>query len=157
MNTGQVVKNLKDKFSGQIQDVFEKTPKRVFVDIAPESLVKIATYLFKDLGARFNIASGVDTRKNIEILYHFTLEDINLVISLRVKLDKDRPEIESLTSVFEGSNWIEREICEMLGVNFLGHPELKRLLLPDEWPEGVYPLRRNYQEWDESSIRDRGL
>ena len=107
--------------------------------------------------ARFNIASGVDGRNQMEILYHFTLEDINLVISLRVLLAKTKLEIASLTSVFTAAQWIEREIYELLGINFVGHPKLKRLLLPEDWPEGVHPLRKDYQEWDPNAIRDRGV
>jgi NADH-quinone oxidoreductase subunit C len=93
----------------------------------------------------------------MEILYHFLIEDINLLISLRVKLQKPKLEIDSLSPIFEGSSWIEREIHEILGINFKGHPDLKRLLLPDDWPEGVYPLRRDYKEWDKNVIRDRGV
>ncbi|GAG02626.1 unnamed protein product [marine sediment metagenome] len=93
----------------------------------------------------------------MEILYHFLIEDINLLISLRVKLHKPKLEIDSLSPIFKGSNWIEREIHEILGINFRGHPDLRKLLLPDDWPEGVYPLRRDYKEWDKNVIRDRGV
>ena len=126
-------------------------------EIKPAALVKVALHVFKDLKARFNIASGVDTRQNIEILYHFTVEDINLLVSLKVKLSKDNPEIDSLAPHFEGANWIEREMHELLGINFKGHPDMRRLLLPESWPECVYPLRADYKEWDESAIRDRGV
>ena len=93
----------------------------------------------------------------MEILYHFSVEEIDLVISLRVTLPKTKLEITSLTSVFTAAHWIEREIHELLGINFVGHPKLKRLLLPEDWPEGVYPLRKDYQEWDPTAIRDRGV
>ena len=157
MNRSDILKDIGERFNGDILEVFDKSPKRVYIEIKPQSLVAVATYVFKNLGARFNIASGLDTYKNIEILYHFTFDETNLLISFRVKLPKNKLTIDSLAPIFEGANWIEREICEMLGVNFKGHPELKRLLLPDEWPQGVYPLRRDYKEWDDSSIRDRGL
>jgi len=157
MSREEILKDLKKRFKNDIIDVFDKTPQRVYIEIKPESLILVATYIFKDLEARFNIASGLDTRDCMEILYHFILEEINLLVSLRVKLDKSKLEIDSLTSLFEGANWIEREINEMLGINFKGHPELKRLLLPEDWPEGVYPLRQDYQEWDKGAIRDRGI
>lgn len=157
MTREEVLKNIEERFRKDIVELFDKSPKRVYVEIKPESLVKVAKHIFKDLGARFNIASGVDARHHMEILYHFTIEDINLVISLRVKLDKAKLEVDSLAPVFEAANWIEREIHEILGINFKGHPDLRKLLLPETWPEGVYPLRRDYKEWDKKAIRDRGV
>ena len=78
----------------------------------------------------------------MEILYHFTIEEINLLISLRVKLDKNKLEIASLSSLFEGANWIEREMHEILGINFLNHPNLEKLISQGNWAEGVYPYRK---------------
>jgi len=157
MDREAVLKNIKEKFGADLVETIDKSPTRVYLEIKPEALVKIANHVFHDLGARFNIASGVDCRTHIEILYHFTLEDINLLVSLRVKLDHSRPEIETLATSFEAANWIERELNEMLGINFKGHPDMRRLLLPDEWPKGVYPLRRDYKEWDDKAIRGRGI
>jgi len=157
MTREEVLCDLRKKFEDDIIEVFDKSPKRVYVEIKPESLVKVASYIFKDLKARFNTASGVDVRYHMEILYHFLIEDINLLISLRVKLQKPKLEIDSLLPIFEGANWIEREIHEILGINFKNHPDLRRLLLADDWPDGVYPLRRDYKEWDKSAIRDRGV
>ncbi|NQT90382.1 MAG: NADH-quinone oxidoreductase subunit C, partial [Candidatus Omnitrophica bacterium] len=118
MNREEILKDLKVRFEKDIIEVFDKSPKRVYIEINPESIVEVASYIFKDLGARFNIASGVDTRHHLEILYHFTLEDINLIISFRVKLPKENPVIDSLAPVFEAANWIEREIHEILGIDF---------------------------------------
>jgi len=157
MSREEVLNHLKEKFKKNIIEVIDRSPKRLYIEINPKSIREIARYMFRDLGARFNIASGVDLRNHMEILYHFTLEDINLVISFRVKLDKSNLEIDSLAPLFEAGNWIEREIHELLGINFKGHPDLRRLLLPDEWPKGVYPLRRDYKEWDKKAIRDRGV
>ena len=157
MTREEVLCDLRKKFKDDIIEVLDKSPKRVYIEIKQESLVKVASHIFKDLKARFNTASGVDVRYHMEILYHFLIEDINLLISLRVKLQKPKLEIDSLVPVFEGANWIEREMHEILGINFKGHPDLKRLLLPDDWPDGVYPLRRDYKEWDKNAIRDRGV
>ena len=157
MTREEVLDDLRKKFKDDIIEVFDKSPKRVYVEIRPDSIVQVASYIFKDLKARFNTASGVDLRYHMEILYHFLIEDINLLISLRVKIQKPKLEIDSLSPIFEGANWIEREMHEILGINFRGHPDLRRLLLPDDWPDGVYPLRRDYKEWDKNAIRDRGV
>ncbi|MFH1791031.1 MAG: NADH-quinone oxidoreductase subunit C [Candidatus Omnitrophota bacterium] len=157
MKRQEVLDDIREKFKNDIVDIFDKSPKRVYIEIKPEALVKVAVYVFRGLGARFNIASGLDARSHFEILYHFTVEDINLLISLRVKLDKSNPAVDSLAPHIEAVNWIEREMNELLGISFKGHPDMRRLLLSDEWPEGVYPLRRDYKEWDKTAIRDRGI
>ena len=157
MTREEVLGDLRKKFKDDIVEILDERSKKVYIEIKQESLVKVARYIFKDLKARFNTASGVDMRYHMEILYHFLIENINLLISLRVKLQKSKLEIDSLSPIFEGANWIEREMHEILGINFKGHPDLKRLLLPDDWPDGVYPLRRDYKEWDKNVIRDRGV
>ena len=157
MKREEILRDIKINFKDEIVDILDKSAKRVYIEVKPESIKNVVSYIFKELGARFNIASGTDVRSYIEILYHFTIEQINFLISIRVKLDKAKPEIDSITTIFEGANWIEREIHELLGINFKGNPDLRRLLLPDNWPEGVYPLRQDYKEWDDKAIRDRGV
>jgi Ni,Fe-hydrogenase III component G len=157
MTREAVLKDLREKLGGDILSLVEKSPKRIYVDIKPDAIRKWVLYLHKDLGARFNIASGVDMREHMEILYHFTLEEINVVISLRVRLEKSHLSIDSVTPQLEAANWIEREIHELLGIEFKGHPDMRRLLLPDNWPKDVYPLRQDYKEWDPEAIRDRGV
>jgi len=157
MDRKSVLQDIRQRLKDDITDVFEKSEKRVYIGLKPGSVRKAAACLHKELGARFNIASGVDARGHMEILYHFTLEEINLLVSLRVTLPKDNLAIDSLAPLFEGANWIEREMNELLGITFNGHPDMRRLLLPEEWPEGVYPLRCDYKEWDKDAIRDRGV
>ncbi len=139
----EVIENIKVRSGKDLLDLNDRSEKRVYVTIKKEILPKIVKYLFNDVKARFSIASGVDTRKAIEILYHFSIDEIGLIVSLRVLADKPNPEVESLTSIMKCAEWIEREIHELLGVNFKGHPNLTHLLLKDDWPEGNYPLRRD--------------
>ncbi|GAB4232528.1 MAG: hypothetical protein Kow00109_05040 [Acidobacteriota bacterium] len=153
----QVLADLEERFRDAIVAIREHSPKRVYIEIRPEGLREVADYIFHTLEARFSIASAVDTPEAIEILYHFILERINLLISLRVKLDREMPEVDSLAVCFPAAEWIEREIHELFGVQFRDHPDLRRLLLPEQWPEGVYPLRRDYREWDPAAVRTRGV
>ena len=66
----------------------------------------------------------------------------NARIVLRLDLDREKPEAESVTSVWKGAEWQEREVYDLMGVAFKGNPDLRRILLPDDW-EG-YPLRKDY-------------
>jgi NADH:ubiquinone oxidoreductase subunit C len=139
-----ILQKIESKLSKKILKVYEKSPRRIYIDLKPESIPEAASFIFKDLKARFAIASGVDTRKHIEILYHFAFDKLDKIVTLRTRLDRKKPEIESLTSIIKGAEWIEREIHELLGVNFCNHPNLKRLLLAKDWPKNKYPLRRDY-------------
>jgi NADH-quinone oxidoreductase subunit C len=157
MKRAEILQDLTARFKQDIIEVYDKSSNRVYVDIQPEALVPFARYIFKELRARFNTASAIDNRMHMEILYHFTIEEIDLLLSLRAKLNRKKPVIDSLTSVCQAANWIEREMYELFGIRFKGHPELKRLLLSDKWPKGVYPLRSDYKEWDKTAVRDRGV
>jgi len=142
---GDVLKEIKNKLSKKILKVYEKSPRRTYIDLKPQDIPSAVTFIFKGLKARFATASGVDTRQHIEILYHFAFDRLDKIISLRTRLDRKKPEIESLTSIIKGTEWIEREIHELLGVNFRNHPNLKKLLMAEDWPENKCPLRRDYR------------
>jgi NADH-quinone oxidoreductase subunit C len=157
MHREEIIDSIKKRFKDNIIEFLDKSPKRVYIEIDPKAIKEAARYLFIDLKARFNIASGMDVRSHTEIIYHFTIERLMLIISLRVKLDRSSPKIDSITPLIKGAEWIERKMHELIGIDFIGHPNLKRLLLPDEWPQGVYPLRQDYKEWDKDAIRDRGV
>lgn len=137
-----LLKKIKDKLANAIINWQDRSPKRVYVDVKLANILEAVKYLFKDLSARFITASGVDTPRGIEILYHFSFDGQNLIVSLRTTLERSNPEIDSITPIVNGAEWIEREIWELLGVKFRNHPNLKRLLLSEDWPEGVYPLRQ---------------
>jgi len=133
---------IREKLGSKIISWEEKRDKRIYFSIAKEHIFKTVEFLFKELGLRFSIASGVDTPAGLEILYHFSDDKSGLVYSVRVMIeDKKHPEIDSVTPLFSGAEWIEREMWELLGIKFKGHPNLKRLLLAEDWPEGNYPLR----------------
>lgn len=143
MNRKELISKIKTDLGNKILNWYDKSPKRVYIDIKPQDIVDTARYFHKDIKARFNIASGVHTPNGFEILYHFSPDKFGVVFSIKVFLDK--PEIDSITPILPAAEWIEREMWELLGINFKGHPNLKRLLLADDWPEGKYPLRRDFK------------
>jgi Ni,Fe-hydrogenase III component G len=145
MNTDEILKNIKDKFSADVTEVFRKTETRATVTINATSLVSVANYLFNDLKLRFIIATANHTKKGFEILYHFSKDDTGLIVNLHVILPVKKPEIESLTCLLSGANWIEREMHELYGIVFLNHPEPEKLISEGNWAEGVYPYRREFK------------
>ena len=142
MSSPDPIAAIKAEFKNRVIDWEEKSSKRYYITMPREDITKVADFIFAKQGARFIIASGVDTPEAIEILYHFAFDKLNKILTVRVPVPKERCEIESIAPIIAGANWIEREIAELLGVNFLNHPNPKRLLLAEDWPEGKYPLRQ---------------
>ncbi len=133
---------IKKQFPEGIIETNVHSPCRIYITVEPKDILKVAGFVFKDLGCRFATASGIDTSGGIEILYHFSLDSTGEMLTIKILLkDKKNPHIESLATIFKGAEWIEREIWEMLGVKFDNHPNLKRLLLDEELPEDFHPLR----------------
>ncbi|MDP8209799.1 MAG: NADH-quinone oxidoreductase subunit C [Candidatus Stygibacter australis] len=139
------------KIENFIEEVRKKYPdikveeinlKRLMIYISKELLLDITSYLFATLGFRYIIVSGMDSKEGYEIIYHYSDDSSGWVINLNVMLPHDKPEVESITPVVYGAEWIEREIMDLLGIKFLNHPKPERFLMAESWPEGDFPLRR---------------
>jgi len=146
-----VTKQIKDKFKDKVE-ILEKSKKRIYISVVKEDAKDVARYLFSDLGARFSTASGIDTRLGVEILYHMAFDKNGIVVSIRTLVPKPELEMHTFTDIIPATEWIEREIHEMFGVDFIGHPFLERLLLPDDWEEGVYPFRKKTFESEKENL-----
>ncbi|PIP20318.1 MAG: hypothetical protein COX40_05440 [Candidatus Omnitrophica bacterium CG23_combo_of_CG06-09_8_20_14_all_40_11] len=142
----EIIQQIKEKLKDRVSDWHRHNQRRIYFTVNKKDIREVARVLFKDLGLRFATASGIDTPLGLEILYHFSLDKSGQIISVRTIIeDKKNPEIDSLAVISEAFEWIEREMWEMLGINFIGHPNLKRLLLADEWPQEQYPLRHEHE------------
>ena len=128
-----------------ILEIAVKNQKRISITVKPDSIINVAAFLYRKEGYRFIIASALHTKKGFEIHYHFSKDNLGLVLNIHVILDKDNPQIESLSNMFNASNWIEREMHELFGINFLNHPNQEKLISEGNWAEGVYPLRKEFK------------
>lgn len=142
---------IKEKLQDKIISWQDCSARRIYASIKPQDIKEVAHLLFKDLSLRFITASAQEMPEGgFQIIYHFTFDKTGEVISIKVDLpDKAKPEIDSITNIIIGAEWIEREIWELLGINFKNHPNLKRLLLAEEWPDGDYPLRHDHEHTGE--------
>lgn len=145
MEDDRIIEKLKEKFMVDILEVTEKNQKRIIVTINPDSLLKIAGYLYNDAGLRFIIATAIHSKRGFEVHYHFSKDISGLILNLHVILDMKNPEVESLSNMFNASNWIEREMHELFGINFLNHPNQDKLISEGNWAEGVYPYRKEFK------------
>jgi NADH-quinone oxidoreductase subunit C len=145
MGNDPIIVKLKELFKNGILKVTEKNQKRIIVTINPDSLLNISAYIYKEAGFRFIIASAIHTKRGFEIHYHFSKDSAGLILNLHVILDRNNPEVESLSNMFNASNWIEREMHELFGINFLNHPNQAKLISEGNWAEGVYPYRKEFK------------
>ncbi len=128
--------------------------------IEKRAMRAVVDALVNELGARFMISVGTDTRSvsgDYAILHLFSLDREHLYVLLESPVSEEDLKIESITDIIPGANWAEREFRDAIGVHPEGHPDPRRLLLADDWPEGVYPLRRdfpyNYQPPPAENVR----
>jgi NADH-quinone oxidoreductase subunit C len=139
------IDELQKTFSKEILGTEVRNDHRITLQIDPAAILTISEHLFKELGYRFIIASALHTKKGFEIFYHFSQDSSGLVLNLHVLLDPIKPEIESLSNMFEATNWIEREMHELFGIDFLNHPNQEALISEGNWATGAYPYRKKFK------------
>lgn len=123
------------------------SPNAVTID--PDKLIMISQELHKNPLTYFDMLScvtGIDNgveANTMEVIYHLYSIPFNSSLMLKVILPRENPEVASLSGVWKSANWLEREVYDMFGIKFKNHPDLRRILMPNDW-EG-YPLRKDYQ------------
>ena len=133
------------KLLGELaQRIVVRRPQRIYVDVPPEHTLRANRLVFEQLGGRLATASGVDQRDRIEVLYHYCLDAHGVIVTLRTWALKPDLRLDSVAQFLPAAAWAEREMQDLLGVVFVDHPDPRRLILADEWPEGVFPLRRDF-------------
>ncbi len=141
------VETLRKAFSEAVEDVQEFRGELTIV-VAGEQIADITRYCRDTDGLQYNFLSdvaGVDyypQEPRFGIAYHLYSMIHNRALRLKVYLPNDDPSVPSVTPVFPSANWSEREIYDLFGVVFEGHPDLRRILMPDGW-DG-HPLRKDY-------------
>jgi len=148
MNTQEVHARFKAQFGDAVGELGEAKIDP-FVTVKAGKIVEICRFAKAEAGLEFDYCediTGIDwpARSLIEIVYHlYSLQQRHQIV-LKVEADRGQPSVPSVEGVWKAANWLEREIYDMLGVDFVGHPDMRRILLPDDWVG--HPLRKDYQE-----------
>lgn len=120
--------------------------KELTLEIAAERIVDVCRFL-KDQQqfVRLSSVTGVDrypAEPRFEVVYHLHSIARNLRLRVKARLGGANPEIDSVTGVWRGANWFERETFDLFGIRFRNHPDLTRIMLPEDWVG--HPLRKDY-------------
>jgi NADH-quinone oxidoreductase subunit C len=139
----KAVQDLEANFGGQVSEFRDQ----VQVLVAPDKIVAAATALrdkhhFEIMPDITAVDYWPQTNPRFHLLYQFNSVSQHIRVCLRVPLDGNEPVMDTMTGVYPNANWLERELWDMFGIRFEGHPDLRRILMPYDW-EG-HPLRKDY-------------
>ncbi len=140
----EIVEKLRNFLKKNLVRATVPRERRIFVYIKKDALKDAVKYSVTDLKFKhLSTITGVDLGGEIEVIYHLAYEG-SIVLSIRLTVPKNNPNVPTVTDLIPGAILYEREVHDLLGVNFEGHPDLSPLLLPEEWPQNVYPLRKEH-------------
>jgi Ni,Fe-hydrogenase III large subunit/NADH:ubiquinone oxidoreductase subunit C len=134
-----IKKNMEDS----ILDLKVPRQKKAYILLKPESHHEAVLLLLKHVeDTILSTITGVDLVTEIELNYHMACGG---TVTLKNRVLREKPVTKTITDILPGANLYEREVFDLLGVVFEGHPKLERLLLPESWPKGDYPLRKDWK------------
>jgi NADH-quinone oxidoreductase subunit C len=145
MNTKEIYELLKSRFKDRVLE-YHEPPKDAFIIVDAAAIAEIAVFLRDNeqlLMDSLMCLSGVDYNDKLSVAYHlFSTKKLHKTV-IKATTPKDNPSVQTVSDVWPAANAYEREVYDLLGINFEGHPNMKRILMPDDW-EG-YPLRKDYK------------
>jgi NADH-quinone oxidoreductase subunit C len=161
--TEEIYNILKGKFGDTIGDLITDKPVESHITIDPKTIDNISLFLRDDENLLFDNLmnlSAVDdangekaTDENglqfikggtLSVYYHLESTKLNHKLTLKVSAPREYPQVNSVTGIWNCANWHEREAYDLIGIQFLNHPDLRRILMPYDWDAG-YPLRKDYK------------
>ena len=140
-----LVQSLIAAFPGKVTNL-DLTPEQDAVLIEPTVVRDFFKHLKNDEDLKFNYLSslsGVDAVEHLEVVYHISSMFTKCKLTVKVKLPTEDPEIDTICDIFRAADWYEREVWELYGINIKGHPDLRLLLLPEDWDQG-HPMRKGW-------------
>ena len=150
MDARERLNQLKEKFGPAIVRADMPNDSRLFVYVEPSVVKAVCRYVFRDLDARYVISIGADDRQfsgKFLVFHDFAFDKDKILCSIITEASANNPKVDCISDIIPGASWAEREISDMFGIESVGHPYPKRLILPDGWPDGLHPLRKD-MDWN---------
>jgi NADH-quinone oxidoreductase subunit C len=124
-------------------------PRDPFFKVRPDRWSEVAKFLRDDPSLRFDFLQNVTAvdwikQNRIDVVYHLWSYPQKHACVVKIELPRDKPQVASAAPVWSSADWNEREQYDLFGVEFVGHPDLRRIMLPDDWPG--HPMRKDYKE-----------
>ena len=146
----RVLETLQNTFPSTVLSISEDPSRsEMIAQVQPEGWHDIAKFLHDDPSMAFDHMTDIcsadypDDLERFEVIYHFLSLPHGRRIRVKARLNEEDPSIASITDIWKGADFLEREVYDLMGIRFSGHPDLRRILLPDDFDEG-YPLRKDF-------------
>lgn len=140
----EIIRRLSSFLKDNLVKAIIPKERSIFVHVKKDALKATISYLTDVLEFKhLSTITGVDLRSQLELIYHLAYEG-SIVLSLKVTVPSENPAVPTITDLIPGAVLYEREVHDLLGVKFEGHPDLSPLILPEGWPQDVYPLRKEH-------------
>lgn len=140
MTEADIVELLKKSMVGKLIGCFVEEDKRISIEVNADDLREGISTLLRACKTRFITLSATDKGLDIELLYHFSIDD--MLVTLHTTISKEISQVETITDIVPAAEFIEKEVSELFGISFEGHPRTTNLILPDDWPAENNPLRK---------------
>ena len=142
-NVPSIVQNLQDRFSASTYEFRGETSLVLKAEqIVPVCQILRDEFTFELLAEQTAVDYWPELMPRFHIVFRLRSLKHNLILGLRVPLDGNSPVMPTLTGVYANANWFERELWDMFGIRFEGHPDLRRVVMPEDWVG--HPLRKDY-------------
>jgi NADH-quinone oxidoreductase subunit C len=143
MSKKNLITNIKEKFNEQIQHIIEDPELTIVIE--RDKVLEFFQFLKDSPDLNFEsiiMVTAIDYEDHCDVVYKLLSLEKNHRITVKVPLPKDDLQIHSATSIWKGADWLEREVYDMFGITFKQHPDLRRILMPEDF-DG-YPLRKEF-------------
>lgn len=151
MTAAEITQRLTERIGDGLLGTEARGETRMYCTIDPKFVVDAADELFNGAGGRYVITAATDDRADNDaylVSHFFAFDEDGFYVILHARVPAGDARIESITPTIPGAGWAEREMQDLMGVEAVGHPDPRRLVLPDDWPEGVFPLRNDFSTQD---------
>ncbi len=149
MDAPQIFARLQSLVGDAVSALTVEGTRDPYCRVVPDKWLEVARALHDDAELRFDFLQNVTAvdwpkQSKIEVVYHLYSYPLRHSFVVKADLPRDKPVVPSVASIWAAADWNEREQFDLLGVGFLGHPDLRRVMMPDDWVG--HPLRKDYKE-----------
>lgn len=138
----ELIEQVQQQYEGELLEAHASSEVDAWLGVAPADIQAMARFIMEAWApVHLSTITGVDNGREIEVLYHFVVD--GCALNVRAAVPKGVDQIDTIVPVVPAAIMYEREVMDMFGVVMVGHPDPRRLTLPEDWPQGDYPLRKD--------------